>query len=67
MKSDGYNYLLKYIEELQSKGRYSFTYDEIEKHFGLGYSSLRKALMRLAKKKNHPGQKSVLHYYSSGV
>jgi len=50
MKTD-YNYCAKFVDSLQAKGRYSFTFDEIEQHFNLGYESLRKSLNRLAKKK----------------
>ena len=50
MKTDGYNYLAKYIDSIQSKGRYTFSYDEIEGQFDLEYASLRKALNRLSNK-----------------
>jgi predicted transcriptional regulator of viral defense system len=50
MNTNGYNYLARYIDSLQAKGRYAFSYDEIEEQFDLGYESLRKALNRLSKK-----------------
>lgn len=46
-----YNYCAKFVDSLQAAGRYSFSYNEIEQYFNLGYESLRKSLNRLAKKK----------------
>jgi hypothetical protein len=36
-----YNYLDKYLTEVRSQGRYTFTLDEIEYKFNIPYHSLR--------------------------
>ncbi|MFA5859624.1 MAG: type IV toxin-antitoxin system AbiEi family antitoxin [Elusimicrobiota bacterium] len=46
-----YNYVLDYIENLQSKGRYSFALHEIIDKFNKKHSAIRMALFRLAKRK----------------
>jgi len=45
-----YNYLLKHLEHLQSKGRYAFTLQELKEKFRKKDSSISMALLRLSKK-----------------
>ncbi|MDR0874157.1 MAG: type IV toxin-antitoxin system AbiEi family antitoxin [Prevotellaceae bacterium] len=46
-----YNYLGKYLTEVRSKGRYTFTLDELKNEFNLSYSAIKQKLYRLKQKK----------------
>ncbi len=46
----GRNYLDKYFSSIRSKGRYTFTYDELEEQFGLSNRAIIQSLSRLKKK-----------------
>jgi len=48
--ADAHNYILRYVEKLQSKGRYVFTLKDIKKEFNKADNSLSMALLRLSKK-----------------
>ncbi|GHU74526.1 hypothetical protein FACS189413_19300 [Bacteroidia bacterium] len=41
----------KYLTEVRAPGRYSFTLDELQQHFGLPYLTLKQGLYRLKLKK----------------
>jgi len=45
-----YNILADYVADLQTKGRYTFTRDEVQKALPLTGLALKKSLERLAKK-----------------
>ena len=49
--STTYNYLTEYVNELRSKGRYSFTIPELHQRFELSENALKKALQRSKQKK----------------
>lgn len=52
MKKTKKNYLLNYINNLQSKGKYSFSLNELRSSFpGISYNSIKKAIWRLVSKK----------------
>jgi predicted transcriptional regulator of viral defense system len=51
MDSSTYNYLDKYLTEVRAQGRYSFTLDELQRHFELPYPTLKQGLYRLKLKK----------------
>ncbi|MFQ5652367.1 MAG: type IV toxin-antitoxin system AbiEi family antitoxin domain-containing protein [bacterium] len=44
------NYLARFVERLQSQGRYSFTLAELRRAFELSDEALKKALYRLVRK-----------------
>jgi predicted transcriptional regulator of viral defense system len=46
-----YNYLDKYLTEVRSQGRYSFTVEELKNQFDRSYPALRQNLLRLKAKK----------------
>ncbi len=46
----GRNYLDKYFSSIRSKGRYTFTYDELEQQLGLSDRAIIQSLSRLKKK-----------------
>jgi predicted transcriptional regulator of viral defense system len=46
-----YNYLDKYLTEIRSQGRYSFTVEEIKANFNLSCPAIRQNLFRLKSKK----------------
>jgi predicted transcriptional regulator of viral defense system len=50
MKENAYNYIAHYVDSLQAKGCYVFSFDELTNTFGQGDNAIRKALMRLSKK-----------------
>lgn len=50
-KQSTYNYLEKYLTEVRSQGRYTFTVDELKRHFDRSYPALRQNLLRLKTKK----------------
>ena len=45
-----YNYLKNYLDELRSKGKYSFTYWEIKRRFKISAEAIVKSVQRLKKK-----------------
>jgi len=47
-----YNILADFVADLQSKGRYTFSRDEVQKALALSSLALKKSLERLAKKKS---------------
>lgn len=47
MSGRNYNYLAKYLEYLQSRGRYTFVLSDILKEFNVSEAALRLALNRL--------------------
>lgn len=49
--SPTYNYLTDYVNELRSKGRYSFTIPDLRLRFGVSENALKKALQRSKQKK----------------
>ena len=54
-----YNILADYVADLQTKGRYTFTRDEVQKALPLTGLALKKSLERLAKKRKHCAWKDV--------
>ena len=46
--ADIYNYIANYIDDLQARGRYTFSTRDIEKEFSIDYKAFRFALIRLA-------------------
>lgn len=46
-----YNYLSAYTDELRSKGRYSFTTDDLKLKFNVSENAINKSLQRLKEKK----------------
>ena len=48
--ADLYNYIANYIDDLQAKGRYTFSTRDIENEFSIDYKAFRFALIRLAQK-----------------
>ena len=46
-----HNYLGKYLHGIRARGRYSFALEELQKEFGLHYSTIKLALYRLKVKK----------------
>lgn len=49
--STTYNYLTDYVNELRSRGKYSFTIPELHKRFRLSENALKKTLQRSKQKK----------------
>lgn len=50
-QEDKYNYLLHYIEDLQSKGRYTFSLDQVREKFkDMNSEAIRSGLYRLSRK-----------------
>jgi len=45
-----HNYISKYIDNLQSEGKYSFTLREIKSKFKKNINTIRMSLLRLSKK-----------------
>src|SRR5437867_75347 len=45
-----YNYIESWIKELQSEGKYSFTFDGLNERFEIGPEALKKSLQRLLRK-----------------
>jgi predicted transcriptional regulator of viral defense system len=42
-----YNYIETYLSQVQSEGKYSFTFDELQKHFKIAPNAVKKGLQRL--------------------
>lgn len=54
-KQTYYNYIERYLDNIRSKGRYSFTLEELQKEFDTTYRALKQNLYRL-KSKNEIAQ-----------
>ena len=44
------NYLYEYLKEVRTKGRFTFTFDELKRRFDLSEKTLRQSLFRLTQK-----------------
>jgi len=49
-KQTYYNYIERYLDNIRSKGRYSFTLGELQKEFDISYRALKQSLYRLKSK-----------------
>jgi predicted transcriptional regulator of viral defense system len=50
IKNTTYNYIELYLNNIHSRGRYSFTLEELQKEFDLSYRALKQSLYRLKRK-----------------
>ena len=51
IEQTSYNYLERYLGNIRSKGRYSFTLEELQQEFNISYRALKQNLYRLKLKK----------------